>query len=401
MLLQPRAPPDPSSAARERPGLSPTQAPPDPPPLELPPAPGPRSATGAPQLAEAPARPAPSGQPAGAGAALFGGLVRLGQGFQLGEALEKNAESADRNVERFCEEARKHRERSPMPEPATRERDAAAFLAPLVDWQKPLDDPPGRLHLSAALLRRIASYGDEWWPTRPTAQDLTGLDFSWMERLLEFDHWSLLGAGPLKDYPVGDFYHYPIPDYVSLQYWVKLRFALALQRGDFAAASKQVRHLGDLIRSQGTLVSDMIALVLYKIDTTARARAAAAGQDVSSWPAADPAEIDRERPLAFSALYFTYPGVSAETLRKAVACAGSPCSTLFEAVGANRSFGAYGSTDNLSLVQQLAADRNCEAALFERIAKSNELSASDLFQAQRELQDSGGGEIPRLLDLLH
>ena len=43
-------------------------------------------------------------------AALFGKLVTMGQGLALAEALEGNAQNADRYLDRLCEETRKLRE---------------------------------------------------------------------------------------------------------------------------------------------------------------------------------------------------------------------------------------------------------------------------------------------------
>jgi hypothetical protein len=92
-------------------------------------------------------------------AALFGKLVTMGQGLALAEGLEGNAQNADRYLDRLCEETRKLREHPAMPDKAGAERDAAEFLAPLIDYEKPPDDPPGRLHLSARCARRLPAAG--------------------------------------------------------------------------------------------------------------------------------------------------------------------------------------------------------------------------------------------------
>jgi hypothetical protein len=143
-------------------------------------------------------------------------------------------------VDRLCEETRKLRERPVLPNRSGREGDAAEFMAPLMDYEKPLDDPPGRLHLSDELRKRIGSYGQDW-PAKITDRDLAGLDFAWMQALAQYDHWTLLGAGRLRNLPGNDFFNEPIPNYLSLQLWSKLRYALALRRGDLLAASADVR----------------------------------------------------------------------------------------------------------------------------------------------------------------
>src|SRR5205085_2122107 len=85
-------------------------------------------------------------------------------------------------------------------------------------------------------------------------------------------HWSLFGAGRLREQPVEKFFDLPIPNYSSLQFWSKLRLAAAFRRGDFAQASADVRHLADLIRTQDILISEMISVALYRIAALGRAR---------------------------------------------------------------------------------------------------------------------------------
>ena|SRR5438270_4145783 len=102
-------------------------------------------------------------------------------------------------------------------------RNAAQFMAPLVDYSPPLDNPPGRLHLADELKQRLTSGPGNDWGAKITAADLANLNFSWMTALAQFDHWSLYGAGPLKDFNGGDFFNTPIPNYTSLEEWAKLR----------------------------------------------------------------------------------------------------------------------------------------------------------------------------------
>ena len=264
-----------------------------------------------------------------------------------------------------------------------------------MDYEAPFAQPPGKLHLPDDIRERLTAIGPEWWPTRVPDDILARLDFGWLQALQQFDHWSLYQVGRLKDQPAQSVRSLPLPNYIVFQWWAKLRFALALRRGDFAQASAEVRHLGDLLRSQRRLVSEMIAVVIYTLDVIARERAEAAGYDVSSWPQGDREQLDLVRPVAFAARAFTHSGVSEQTMRKALACMPSPCATLAEGVRANRSLGAFGSTDNFEILQQLAAERGCEGALLERMAWSAELGATE---ALDELDGELGGVLPRMLE---
>ena len=155
------------------------------------------------------------------------------------------------------------------------------------------------------------------------------------------------------------------------------RFALALRRGDLPAASAEVRHLADLIRSQQLLISELVAILIYKNDARARAVAASAGADLSGWDALDVDQLDRQRSATFASMYFTYPGVDAETVKKAADCMPSPCSALIEGASANRSFGSFGTADNLQLVRELSAARGCEPALLDLVVGARELPAGE------------------------
>jgi hypothetical protein len=134
---------------------------------------------------------------------LFGPLVAMGQGITLAALLNENAANADKYVDQFCEGAKKlQADRPAGGEPGTH-ADAAQFMAPLMDYEKPLDEPTGKLHLSQAFRDRISGYHQDW-PTLIKDQDLAGLDFSWMAALQQFDHWSLFGAGRLRDVAPGN-----------------------------------------------------------------------------------------------------------------------------------------------------------------------------------------------------
>lgn len=328
--------------------------------------------------------------------ALFGKLVALGQGLTLGEELAKNARDADAYVDKLCEESGKLREKPPLPDGSGTERDAAAFMAPLMDYESPLDKPPGRLHLRADLAERLKSYGPDW-PVRITDADLTGLDFRWLVELGQYDHWTLLGAGRLRDLPPSNLFYEAIPNYSHLMFWAKLRYALAFRRSGLPAAVGEVRHLALLVHTQGILLSESVAIAMGRFEARAREVAAASGADVSWWdaPAAD--QLDRQRGTSFASIYFSYPGVSEATLRKAAGCAPSPCVMLVEGATANRAFGAYAASDNSALIGSLLERYSCEPAVLERIRQSRELLATETLEG---LRDDLGEQIGKYLGTL-
>ena len=359
------------------------------------PAPAPAVAASAPAQAVPAVARAPEAADGGTagGNAMFGPLVSLGQGYALSEALARNAAHADEQVDKLCSLGAKLREKPPMGAPEKTGLDAAEFMAPLIDYEKPLDQPPGKLHLSEELREHLVK-GWPDWSQQITDGDLASLDFSWLRELQRYDHWSLLSAGRLKSFPMDDFFSTPIPNYVSLQQWAKLRFALARRRGDHAQASTEVRHLADLVRTQNILIAEAIAVALYKIDASARQGALSAGADVAGWVAPDASALQDERSVAFASMYFTFPGVKPETLKKAMGCVPVPCVALGEGAGANKAFGAFASSDNLQLILELAKANHCEQAIFDRAAATREVTAQLAWEQMGSDLDS---QIPRLL----
>jgi hypothetical protein len=97
--------------------------------------------------------------------------------------------------------------------------------------------------------------------------------------------------------------------------------------------------------------------------------------------------------MAFASMYFTYPGVSEATLRKASACVTSPCSALLEGAGASRQFRAYAATSNLALIEELIKTNHCEGPLLTRFAKGRELPAGEALQV---LADDVEQVIPKM-----
>jgi hypothetical protein len=286
--------------------------------------------------------------------------------LSFGGVFAVNSRSADAHVERFCQLSHESRDTLKTLPRSPAGRDAAAFMAPLMDYEKPLNGIRGQLRLPQPLVDRVYAYGNDWF-TRITDADLEGLDFGWMEKLEQFDHWSLLGAGPLRDGPYEHFNSAPFPNYISLGQWAKLRYAMARRRGDLPRASAEVRQLADLTRSQDELIAEMIAQSLYRLDGAARAAANASGFNISGWERVDPDALVKLRKVEFASPFFAWPGVKLETLRRAVACMPRPCMALVEAASMNRRASLAG-PDNFKVVRELAEKYNCEAAVLERVA---------------------------------
>jgi hypothetical protein len=76
-------------------------------------------------------------------------------------------------------------------------------------------------------------------------------------------------------------------------------------------------------------------------------------------------------------LFFTLPGVSEATIKKALGCMDAPCSAIVDGIGLGRSFVAFGGDENLNMLTNLATSLNCESDVIDRASQMPGVSPSD------------------------
>lgn len=146
------------------------------------------------------------------------------------------------------------------------ERDAGPYLNPLIAWdgnsvrgsRPEIVVPPSvqrSLHL--ANLKGKSNWLDLLDPA------LDRVDVSWMQKLETFDHWDLTTG---RDNVVRAYLQegnslssMPMPDLMSLQDMARLRLRKGYLEKKPLAALKEVRKLAELIYSNETLISSMVA----------------------------------------------------------------------------------------------------------------------------------------------
>ncbi|MBL8915857.1 MAG: hypothetical protein JNM17_34480 [Archangium sp.] len=293
--------------------------------------------------------------------------------------LRDNAEVAAKRVDDYCK-ATKGLVDPRDAKPPSRERDAALFMAGRSDWE---DGRFGLLHLTPALTERMNNPPGAWRKMGPELY--AGLDFSWMKALLQFETWSLATASPLRDVAeMTNFFEAPIPNYVTLQHWAKLRLLKGLHENDLANASLEVRHLAELIGTNGILVGDMIRIALFGIE-----RAFYEEHGIATPPAMTQNDAMRRRHAAFAAMDFLLPGVDGATREKAMKCIPNRCSALMEGMGAAASLRgiAPGAADQL---QWLRGQEQCDSELADLAMKSKPMDPKRLFDSvgDRSLEKS-------------
>jgi hypothetical protein len=302
--------------------------------------------------------------------------------------LARNAEAAAKHVDRFCEDSKKLAGTHQLTDPP-RTRDAATYLGVRVDWE---DGRTGLLHLPDALQQHVRELAPNTWPTALTPSDWRGLDFQWMQALLSYDAWSLSVDGPLHNQDSIDFLTAPIPNFIQLQTWAKLRLAMALtSTHDLPQASLEIRHLGDLIASTGSTVGEHIRIVLLRF---VRLAWEASGQ-TSPEPVLSADDEQAARRVSFASPYFLFPGVPRAVREKALACAPVKCSLLMEALGAHTALRDF-VPDAQEGIDWVLAQHPCDPGLAAKAATGKALDPETIMKmwgsspgAERIVPDGG------------
>lgn len=286
--------------------------------------------------------------------------------------LERNGKRAAEEIDRFCE-LNEQLKKQPLFPDGPGKRDAAVFMASRVDWE---GSPAryGSLHVSEAVK---AHAGVDWLVT-VTDTDLAGLDFGWMKQLLAYDVWTFGGDGAAEDLRLPAIAS-NIPNFLSMQTQVKLRFARAHRDGDWNDAVIEVRHLARLIHTMGIAVGEAIAVALLRMEVRARDQATRLGVDVSSLPPPlDPASLDAHRITGVKSGWFVAPGVPEAVRKRALECSAVKCTTVLEGAALHSSLRPWAAPGSLESFLGDTQDQGCEPSLIGRLAKMPPATMDDL-----------------------
>lgn len=159
--------------------------------------------------------------------------------------------------------------------------DAGPFLTPLVRW----DNNPSQLDLSEPLREKLKALNEvQDFSNFQMNWNQSPLDFAWMGRLHQFDHWGYDLYGPQyeEDKP-HKLYSAPFLDYSLLSQWGRLRFFKGRDEGQLLAAFKDIRKLAELLYTHDNLAGVMTALALLRTERLAYESLDAAAQKTLPW----------------------------------------------------------------------------------------------------------------------
>jgi len=151
--------------------------------------------------------------------------------------------------------------------------DAGPYLNPLVAWTGGEGRTPlAQLELPDPLLSMLKEGEKGAWIDRGNSIPWKQLDFTWMQRLSDFDYWdihkSCVGCVSSEIERLGPS-AYRAPAYKHLQGWAKLRLIKGVKEGDIKTGVKEVRDLARLVMSNETLASAMVAQGIYFMERAA------------------------------------------------------------------------------------------------------------------------------------
>ncbi len=166
----------------------------------------------------------------------------------------------------------------------------------------------------------------------------------------------------------------PPPNFVTLQSWVKLRLLKGLHENDLPQASVEVRHLGDLVATTGSLVGDMIRIAFFNIE-----RGFYEEHGLTAPPGLTAHQAHQLRHGDFASRQFLMPGVESAVREKAIKCMPNRCTAMAEAIGTTAMMRkvAPESREHLTwLLQQ----PQCDPALAELSARFRPLAAKEVME---------------------
>ncbi|MFO0725182.1 MAG: hypothetical protein U1E65_15480 [Myxococcota bacterium] len=290
--------------------------------------------------------------------------------IDVSQYLVANAELAEKHVERMCAEA-KRLPSEPFFSSGSGTADAGAFLAPRIDWAT---TPPlqGSLHLPDAITSVLSA---EDWDDRIFEIDPMGYDVSWMRELLAYDRWELTSAGPPSTLPPGADFGSALPYYVSFMHWAKLRFARAARLGDFLDASREVRHLVDLLHDQGVVLGHMIGILILRVERRVYEALARRGISLAAgWEPFQAEDLDRLRRLDRTGYAFFLPGVSPKVMSRALECVPSPCVALTEGAWSHAAVGELSPEDTRQSFLEVLRASGCRSPLLDKLTAGQTLT---------------------------
>lgn len=179
--------------------------------------------------------------------------------------------------------------------------DAAPLLFAHVRWEAAADAGVRTSELPDALIASLKQWGPDW-PKYAGDAGVEQLDLQWMAQLSAYGYWDLEPVGgPLDAVPFAPLTE-PIPYFIDVQNFAKVRLLQGLGSGDARVAAAEVRELARLSLTAEHLVAEMIGVALLGMERKAYDESVARGLPVDGWVPVAEADQRRLKRVLWAAL---------------------------------------------------------------------------------------------------
>jgi hypothetical protein len=180
---------------------------------------------------------------------------------------------------------------------ATDGGDAAELMAEHVGWDAPdAGLPAPRAPVPPEVVQRFRESNDGGWVDLRD-DVILNTDVQWFSKLPALGFWDTDRG--LEGVPF-DAFAEPLPNFVALQAFAKVRLIQGLVHRDVVTAATEVRALVRLLVSTSSLVGAMVGCALLSIERHAYEAARAQGLEVSGWTPVSAADTDRLRAVLWA-----------------------------------------------------------------------------------------------------
>lgn len=124
------------------------------------------------------------------------------------------------------------------------------------------NDVNNEIKLPAEIISKVQGVPTAKWVNADSTIDFSKIDFSWMNKILEFDHWSLPQVKS-ENIKYCNLVPNMMPDWKE---WAILRLLKGKKEGQILQAVKEVRHLAKLLMTWNTLMGLTEGNILYGIE---------------------------------------------------------------------------------------------------------------------------------------
>ena len=160
-------------------------------------------------------------------------------------------------------------------------QDAGPYLNQRLDWVDVVNDANSKkafekylaslgstkitkISIPAGVIEKVNEFGSDY--IKKAAEiDLKSVDFSWFNEIKKYDMWDIEENSPLAHMDEFDFTKYPIPKFIALYDWSKLRLIKGVQEKNMKTAFDEVVHLARLLHSTETLIGAISSNAIFKL----------------------------------------------------------------------------------------------------------------------------------------